>query len=44
MIDELTDRYGGGGGGGPSFAQGGGLDTSASTVRSTLREWDQSSP
>ena len=44
VIDELTDRYGGGGGGGPSFAQGGGLDTSASTVRSTLREWDQSSP
>jgi alanyl-tRNA synthetase len=41
VIDELTDTYGGGGGGGPSFAQGGGLAASPSTVRSTLREWDQ---
>ncbi|ERG95086.1 serine-tRNA(Ala) deacylase AlaX [Haloquadratum walsbyi] len=43
VIDELTNRYGGGGGGGPSFAQGGGFDASASTIRSALHEWSQPS-
>ncbi|WP_396612216.1 alanyl-tRNA editing protein [Haloferax sp. S1W] len=38
IVDDVTDEFGGGGGGGPTFAQGGGLGTTADEVLAFLRE------
>jgi alanyl-tRNA synthetase len=38
VIEQVTAEFGGGGGGGPTFAQGGGLDADAETVREFLAE------
>ncbi len=38
IIEAVTAEFGGGGGGGPTFAQGGGLDADAATVRDFLLE------
>ncbi|MFP4530574.1 MAG: alanyl-tRNA editing protein [Halodesulfurarchaeum sp.] len=42
VVAAVTDEFGGGGGGGPTFAQGGGLDADAETVRDFLAELAES--
>ncbi|MFB6085567.1 MAG: alanyl-tRNA editing protein [Halodesulfurarchaeum sp.] len=42
VVAAVTEEFGGGGGGGSTFAQGGGLDASAETVRDFLAELAES--